>query len=47
MIKRMILILQFDEFLLIPPEQVYLLLEMADDDVLLVALHLEWRVEIG
>jgi hypothetical protein len=41
------LILKFDEFLLIPLEDVDLILKMCDDDFLLVGLNLEGRIEVG
>lgn len=42
-----VLVFEFDEFLLIFFEDVDFVLEVSDDDVLLVGLNLEGRVEVG
>lgn len=47
MLEGSILIFQFDEFLLIPSQQIDFLLEVGDDNFLLVGLDLERGVEIG
>lgn len=46
LLQPMILILQLPQFLLIPPQQVDLLLQMRDDDLLLIGLHPQWRVKV-
>lgn len=47
MFESSILIFESDEFLLISFEDVDLILEMSDDDIFLIGLDFEGRVEVG
>lgn len=46
MFERSILILKFDQFLLIPFKDIDFILKVSDNDFLLVGLDLERRVEV-
>ena len=47
MFECSVLVFEFDEFLLIFFEDVDFVLEVSDDDILLVGLNLEGRVEVS
>lgn len=47
MFQGAVLVFELDQFLFIPFEDIDLILEVANDDILLVRLNLQGRIEVG